>query len=201
MRTEINEIIDILNSLHDGKYDNKTKLIKKIEDFSTDIPFDNWFKTVLSESLLFLSADIRLENYRSIKCIVELLQDIQTNYSKVGYIMYENSAWSELLNIRSPFEYLTIRKCSDCGFEYGYAAIGDYAELGSFNCLKCKAMYVGPLQAIGYDVRCKNNEGLVFGKCPNCMTEKFDNERPISPYEYFQNYKFFRDKDECMREK
>jgi hypothetical protein len=192
---KINNLINLLDKIYHG---NNNYINFALETIKNSNIKNGWINTVYLETKRILEAEIDL--YKSIHIIhvINLLNDVIEKNEKKEYMMYEHPSWYELIKLRSPFEYpIAIRKCCDCGNEYPYEAIGDFADLGIFNCSKCDKILVGTLFAANNELKCKNGGVLVFNMCPKCMSQKFEIEKHINPYKYFSNHIFINQLDDC----
>lgn len=194
-KIRINEIMNQLELIYAG---DKSQLADTIYNIEQDIDKKGWTKTIYIEAKRIFEAGIDLEKSLHLKFLIELLKDVLTHSEEIDYMMYNHSAWKGLLNLRSPFEYsITIRKCINCGNSYPNEAIGNFADIGIFNCSKCDQVLVGSLFEANNELKCKNGGTLVFDKCPKCMSKEFTIKEKINPYKYFSNHSFIWKLENC----
>jgi|GEM_PF-3597731 hypothetical protein len=193
------EIIEYLRRVRKGDLVARTKLITLFNDYSPSDNFGFCLRIILGEFKLMFSFEPG--QFRGIGPLIGLTKWLKKNHYKKDNHIYYTEYWQQLLDLRSSFHQVEVRTCADCNAEYGYAGIGGFTDLAGFNCSNCAGMYIGSLDEIDSELRCKGSQRMVFEKCPKCFSEKFGKEIVVSGYEYFFERKFIGDLGECCIDK
>lgn len=127
--------------------------------------------------------------------ILRLAEHIKRQKDDNTLSLYRTLEWSALVALRGPVETVLLYSCSDCGREYPKMGTSGFLDEIDWLCPKCGAVYFRSV----YDksapplCQCGGSFRAPSSSCPYCGSSRSQSSWNISPYEYFEHHRFYRD--------